>query len=126
MALARRLLDTPARGIDPAAAGTSAGPLLLIGTRAEVDGTLSRLGLGAAPAEVAGKGNVRAWTVETDTRRALVVSADEADALGGAARALGYYLRRSWVVLDGRDVLDAGTWPTGPDPLRVTFDDEGE
>jgi hypothetical protein len=70
---------------------------------------------------VAGKGDLRAWTAERSGRIALAVAADAPDRLARTARVLPYYLRASWIVMQGGQLQARGTWPTGVNPLTRTF-----
>jgi len=118
-ALAVRLLErTPVFSKLPTA--LLSGPALLVGTDTEVAQVLSRAGLPAPPPRIAGHGTARAWGVQRPTKGPLVViSGRDATALTDMTAPLPHYGSDSFVVFDGRRVIDRGVWPPGPSPLCV-------
>ena len=119
---AGRLLDTDVATLSPDAAAQASAPLLVVGADKEVAELMRRAGFGAPPKNVAGKGDLRAWTAETDDGRiALAVAADAPDQLARSARVLPYYLRASWLVMQNGQLQARGTWPTGANPLSRSF-----
>jgi hypothetical protein len=94
---------------------------LLVGASDDVEALMRETGFGPPPAEVAGKGDLRAWTAETDGRSALAVAADAPEQLPRTARVLPYYLRASWLVMQDGQLQGRGTWPTGDNPLSRSF-----
>jgi aminopeptidase N len=109
--LAKRLFESPARRVDLADAGD--GPLLIVGSHAEIDATLARLGLPPRPSEIAGRGSAQVWTIPrapSDTPIAVVAARDAAS-LEALARPLPHYGSQSWLVFDGRRALARGVWP---------------
>ncbi|KAA0682338.1 M1 family metallopeptidase [Roseomonas genomospecies 6] len=126
-ALAERLADGKPRiaaadradldRADPAA------PLAVIGTAAEVDRLLARLGLPPVPDSLDGRGTARVWTARTPQGRpVLAVAAEDAAALQALLRPLPHYGRQSWLVFEGARAVDRGVWPAGDSPLRVSFE----
>ena len=118
---AGRLLDTDVTTLAPDAALQASAPLLVVGAGKEVAELMRRAGFGPAPQEVAGKGDLRAWTAEADGRIALAIAADAPDQLARTARVLPYYLRASWLVMENGQLQARGTWPTGANPLSRSF-----
>jgi aminopeptidase N len=118
---AGRLLDTRVSAVSPADAAATSAPLLVVGGQSAVADTMRQAGFGPPPEEVAGKGDLRAWTAEANGRIALAVAADKPAELPRTARVLPYYLRASWLVMQGGQLQARGTWPTGPNPLRHAF-----
>ncbi len=118
---AGRLLDTEVSTLTPDQAADTTAPLLVVGASAEVEELMRQAGFGGPPDEVTGKGDLRAWTAESGGRIALAVAADAPDRLARTARVLPYYLRASWLVMQGGQLQARGTWPTGANPLSQTF-----
>jgi len=118
---AGRLLDTEVSTLTPDQAADATAPLLVVGASADVERLMQQAGFGGPPEEVAGKGDLRAWTAEAGGRIALAVAADAPDRLPRTARVLPYYLRASWLVMQGGQLQARGTWPTGTNPLSRTF-----
>ena len=114
---AGRLLDTDVTTLSPRRAREAAAPLLVVGASDEVARLMRETGFGAPPEQVADRGDLRAWTGRADNRIALAVAADSAAQLPRSARALPYYLRASWLVMQNGELRDRGTWSTGADPL---------
>ncbi|MDX1373978.1 MAG: M1 family aminopeptidase [Burkholderiales bacterium] len=109
--LAARLFEHPARRVDLADPGNT--PLLLVGTHADVDAALARLGLPARPAEIARRGSAQVWTVarapgETPV---AVISARDAASVAALERPLPHYGGQSFLAFDGRRALVRGVWP---------------
>jgi hypothetical protein len=120
---AQRLLDTEVRRLSAAEARDAAAPLVVVGAGAQVAELMREAGFGSPPKEVAGRGDLRAWTATSDAgaRRALAIAADVPARLSRGARALPYYLRSSWLVLRNGQLQARGTWPTGANPLSRRF-----
>lgn len=113
--LAQRFFEIKPQSIaGPALAGELAhgGPLLIIGTHAEVAATLAASSLPGPPAELARRGSAQVWTVLRPAGAPLaVVSADDAAALQALARPLPHYGGQSWLVFAGAKSVDRGIWP---------------
>src|SRR5262245_46120754 len=94
------------------------GPLVLVGTSAEVTAVLATAGLGV-PAAV-DKGTARAWAARRPQAATLVaVAAEDADGLRAVARPLPHYGAQSFVVFDGPRATDRGLWPLDERSLRA-------
>ena len=109
--LAMRMMDTQPR-FGRAVPGK---PLLVIGP----PGMAEKAGLGPAPEEVAGKGTARVWTGRQDGLPFAVVEADDGDALLALLRPLPHYLKRGYMVFEGRKAVVKGNWPPGAGPLSA-------
>jgi aminopeptidase N len=125
-ALARRLLErTPSYG--EAQRALPQGPVLLVGTDADVEAVLMRQGLAGPPPSIAGHGTARAWAVNRPGKGTLVVvSGHDATALADMTAPLPHYGSDGFVVFDGRRTIDRGVWPSGPDPLCLNLASEGD
>ena len=87
-------------------------PVLLMGLHADVDAALARAGLPPRPASLSGRGSAQVWTIAREAGPPVaVVSASDADALRALLGPLPHYGAQSWLVFDGRRVLDRGVWP---------------
>lgn len=121
--LAARTLDTGLKigtGDDQALDQT---PLMLIGLAGEIEPMLAKAGIGAVPATLKGQGTARSWVAaRKDAPPALVVEADDETALSALLRPLPHYGRQSFLVFDGRQVIDKGVWPTGDNALTRRFE----
>ncbi len=117
--LAARLLDhVPAA--QPADTMPSDTPLLVIGAQAEIAGWLARHGLPPAPPEVAGRGDVRMWTLRLASGAPVaLVAADSPAALAAAIRPLPHYRQQSWLVLEAGKARDRGVWPAKAPSIPV-------
>ncbi len=118
---AKRLLDTDVTTLSPAKAKQSEAPLLVVGGSAQVERLMRAHGFGAPPEQVAGQGDLRAWTARSGARIALAVAADAPKQLPRTARVLPYYLRASWLVMQDGELRARGTWPNGANPLARTL-----
>ncbi len=121
--LASRLLDTPARFIDPSDLAAPWGPLLVIGVEEDVAPLLDRLGLPGAPRDLAGRGTARVWTARRKNGTAvLVVSAETTQALDALVRPLPHYLGKGYLIFEGRKAIETGIRAAVAGPLRVRLD----
>ncbi|MBK1695697.1 M1 family metallopeptidase [Rhodovibrio salinarum] len=118
---ADRLLDTKVTTISAEAATQGDAPLLVVGETQAVEQVMQETGFGSPPEQVAGKGDLRAWTARADGRPALAVAADDPGNLPRNARLLPYYLRASWLVIQDGQLQARGSWPTGANPLSRDF-----
>lgn len=93
-------------------------PLLVMGSTADVDRWLDRVGAPAAPLDLRESGHARMWTLP-GTRTALVSTGDAAG-LNNIVGALRHHGHRSYLVqdADGR-TLTFGVWDSNANPLRV-------
>ena len=105
--LAGRLLDH-----HPAKVQKGERPTLVVGLHAEVDAWLAREGLPARRR----KGTAQAWMAGP----VAVISAQDAAALGAAARPLPHYGAQSFVFFEGARAIERGVWPSRPQALRLT------
>lgn len=109
---------TPSHGL--AKALTTGGPVMIVGTHAEVAASLAAAGLPARPAELTGRGTAQVWAVlQPGGAPVAVVSADDAKALQALARPLPHYGGQSWLVFDGAKSIDRGTWPVSGNPVAI-------
>jgi hypothetical protein len=121
--LAARTLDTGLRPADAEDTAIRTSPLLLIGLKGEIAPLLPKAGIDAVPAALDGQGTARVWVAaRTDAPPALVVEANDPDALGALLRPLPHYGRQSYLVFDGGKATDKGVWPTGHNALTRRFD----
>lgn len=121
--LAASLLDAPGRPARPGEPAPGARPLLVIGIAPAVTEALASAGLPRTPPSLAGRGTARVWTGRrADGAPLLVVEADDARALQALARPLPHYRRESYLVFEGGQAVDRGTWPTGESALRRRLD----
>ncbi len=121
--LAARTLDTGLRlaGADEAAIGTS--PLMLVGLAGEMAPILAKAGIETVPSWLDQQGTARSWVAaRSDAPPALVVEADDEEALSALLRPLPHYGRQSFLVFDGRKVIKKGVWPTGENALTKRFE----
>ena len=121
--LAARTLDTGLRlaAADDEAIGRS--PLMLIGLTEDVAPILAKAGVSNVPEPLDGQGTARSWVAtRDDAPPALIVEADDEDALSALLRPLPHYGRQSFLVFEGRKVVEKGVWPTGDNALTKRFD----
>jgi len=110
--LSRRFFEVPPRSLSRDALKQGGEPALLVGLHADVDAALAHAGLPPRPAALAGRGSAQVWTLDrTPDRPVAVVSVKYADALLARPGPLPHYGGQSWLVFDGRRVLDRGVWP---------------
>lgn len=90
----------------------SGGPIMIIGTHAEVAASLAAAGLPAGPAELSSRGTAQVWTLLRPSGAPVaVISADDAKALQALVRPLPHYGGQSWLVFTGAKSVDRGIWP---------------
>jgi len=120
--VAARLLEDAPRVADADHAPAD-GPLLVVGTDPAVAPLLARLGLGATPATLAGRGTARVWAARRahDGAAAVVVSAADAAALHALAGPLPHLGASSWLVFEGGRATDRGVWEPAARPLRAAL-----
>ena len=110
-ALAKRFFEVPPRPLSRDALNEGAEPVMLMGLHPDVDAALSDAGLPSRPASLAGRGSAQVWTIARDDGPPIaVVSARDAAALRALLTPLPHYGAQSWLVFDGRRVLDRGVW----------------
>ncbi|MEM9442170.1 MAG: M1 family aminopeptidase [Pseudomonadota bacterium] len=121
--LATRTLDT---GIQLAGRDNDAianSPLMLVGLTEELRPILAKAGINSVPNTLAGRGTARSWVASREgAPPALIVEANDGDALAALLRPLPHYGRQSYLVFDGRRVTDKGVWTTGDNALTRRFD----
>ncbi len=87
-------------------------PMLVIGLQQQIDAWLIANKLPVRPESVANKGSAQAWTFSRPNGSTLaVVSARDAASLEALIRPLPHYGRQSYVIFDGRKMIDQGAWP---------------
>ena len=121
--LASRTLDTGLRRANAAEEAIGTSPLMLVGLAGEMAPILAKAGIDAVPPALEGQGTARSWVAaRNDAPPALVVEADDEDALSALLRPLPHYGRQSFLVFNGRKVIEKGIWPTGDNALTKRFD----
>ena len=121
--LASRTLDTGLRlaSADQDTIGNT--PLMLVGLADEMAPILAKAGIDQVPETLEGRGTARSWVAARDgAPPALVVEADDEQALSALLRPLPHYGRQSFLVFEGRKVIEKGVWPTGDNALTKRFD----
>jgi len=102
-----RKLHTVAPG-DP----LSTAPTLVIGLQQEIDAWLAAKQLPARPDETGKKGSAQVWTLaRADGASLAIISAQDGASLEALIRPLPHYGRQSYLVFDGRQAIEKGTWP---------------
>jgi len=122
-ALAQRFFEAPARMADAADAARDGEPLLIIGLHADIDSTLSALGLPSRPATLANRGSAQVWTIQRGGSAfppIAVVSARDAESLAALARPLPHYGGQSYLAFDGGRAIERGIWSTPSRLVPVT------
>lgn len=95
-------------------------PTLVIGLHQQVDAWLKRNNLPARPDRVANKGSAQAWTYSGPNGSTLaIVSARDAASLETLIRPLPHYGRQSFVIFNGRKMIEQGTWPNQVQTVTV-------
>jgi hypothetical protein len=90
----------------------AATPVLVIGLQDQVDKWLILHKLPARPVIMRHDGTAHAWTVgRKDGVTLAIVSAQDVTSLQALVRPLPHYGRQSYVVFDGANAIDRGTWP---------------
>lgn len=90
----------------------AATPVLVIGLQDQVDKWLILHKLPARPVIMRHDGTAHAWTVgRKDGVTLAIVSAQDVTSLQALVRLLPHYGRQSYVVFDGANAIDRGTWP---------------
>ncbi|MGI9499470.1 MAG: M1 family metallopeptidase [Geminicoccaceae bacterium] len=121
--LAARTLDTGLRLANGDEEAIRTSPLMLVGLADHMGPLLSDAGIEPAPEALKGRGTARGWVAaRSDAPPALVVEADDEAALSALLRPLPHYGRQSFLVFDGRKVIEKGVWPTGDNALTKRFD----
>ncbi|MEG3618635.1 M1 family aminopeptidase [Magnetovibrio sp. PR-2] len=116
--LAARLLQTRLRLLDPNQAKT----LIVSGPAVDVRAHLKARDWSAPPADIAAKGDARAWAFKTKgDQTVLAVEAEDLQALKALSRVLPHYKRRSFVVMKSGKTIDKGTWESTQSPLTWKF-----
>ena len=88
------------------------GPLLVIGLQQQIDAWLETNNLPARPRYVANKGSAQVWTFSRSNGSTLaIVSARDAASMEALIRPLPHYGRQSYMVFDGRKMVERGIWP---------------
>jgi hypothetical protein len=118
------LLEAGWRSEDVTSAMAANAPLLVVGTTRSVAEFLSRAGLPSPPDQLAARGTARVWTARyRGDIPLLVVEANDIDALRQTTAAIRHYGANSYLVFDGRKVIDRGVWLPASRSLQVDFKD---
>ncbi len=98
----------------------STAPTLVIGLQHEIDAWLEAKNLSPRPEVVSEKGSAQAWTLAHSNGASLaIISAQDAASLEALIRPLPHYGRQSYIVFEGRQAMDRGTWPMRVQRVRV-------
>ena len=133
VALAERLLDSPARQVSEAELLSSPGaPALVVGDRDSIVRLLSTLGLGGLPDVLFQenpanpidprplKGSAQAWTARAANGKTFAfVMADDPSKLGPLQRSMPHYGRQSWLAFQDGRVVGQGAWPAPAQTLAI-------
>jgi aminopeptidase N len=120
-AIASHLLETPGSPANLDDAIKAKAPLLLIGTTAPVAEALRHAGLPKRPLD--DRGTARVWMAwYSDDVPLLVLEAEDVNALRQTI-ATRHYGASSYLVFEGRRVVDRGVWPPTARPLQVEWKD---
>ena len=112
VALAKRFFEIPPQSTSQGALNQGTEPVMMMGLHADVDAALAHAGLPPRPVSLSGRGTAQVWTIaREDGPPVAVASAMDADALRALVGPLPHYGAQSWLVFDGRRVLDRGVWP---------------
>jgi aminopeptidase N len=119
LVLAERLLDGPVETLSPDRLDSAVDPLLVIGTDSEVARLLESVAVAQNANDLSATGTARAWaTRHSNGAPMLVVTAQNAAALGAVLRPLPHYGGSSYVVFDGGRAVDKGLWTVLDSPLK--------
>jgi aminopeptidase N len=95
-------------------------PMLVIGLQQQIDAWLMTNNLPARPESVAYKGSAQAWTFSRPNGSTLaIVSARDVASLESLIRPLPHYGRQSYVIFDGRKMIEQGAWPVQVQTVEV-------
>jgi hypothetical protein len=117
-ALAAQLLEAPGRTASLDDAIEAKAPILLIGTTRKVAEALARAGL---ERPLGDRGTARAWMAPGEVPL-LAVEGRDANALRDTV-ATRHYGASSYLVFEGRRVVDRGVWPPAARPLQAEWKD---
>ena len=99
-------------------------PILLAGTTPQVAEALNSAGLPSPPDQLGVRGTARVWmTRYRGDIPVLVVEGNDIDALRQTIGAIRHYGANSYLVFDGRKVIDRGVWQPASRSLDVDFKD---
>ncbi len=116
--LLAKLLDGPPR-IVPSDGDGAQTPLIVIGTREDVERYRADHKLGDRPA-VPTTGSAQVWTERDSGVVRLFIVAPDPEALAALGRPLPHYGRQSWLTFDGAKAIARGVWP--PKAMGRRFD----
>jgi aminopeptidase N len=119
-AIVSHLLEAPGRPAQLDDAMKAKAPLLLIGTTAKVAEALRHAGLPNRP--LGDRGTARAWMAPGRDTPLMVVEGEDVNALRQTI-ATRHYGASSYLVFEGRMVVDRGVWPPTARPLQVEWKD---
>jgi aminopeptidase N len=121
--IAAGLLEAGWRSDDVNSAMAANAPLLLVGTSLRVAEALNRAGLPSTPDQLTARGTARVWMARYHGEiPLLVVEGNDVNALRQTATAIRHYGANSYLVFDGRKVIDRGVWLPTPRSLQVDFE----
>jgi aminopeptidase N len=121
--IAAGLLEAGWRSGDVNSAMAANAPLLLVGTTLQVAEALNRAGLPSPPDQLAARGTARVWMARyRGDIPLLVVEGNDINALRQTTAAIRHYGANSYLVFDGRKVIDRGVWLPTSRSLQVDFE----
>ncbi len=93
-------------------------PLVVQGTKTQVDAFIKSAHLPARPAQISDIGDARAWTArEPGGNAILFVEAETPAMLRAMMRSLPHYRSKSFVIFEGGRAVGNGVWPLTAGPL---------
>lgn len=108
--LLAKLLDGRPRFVD-GTSGPATAPLVVIGSRADIESYRRRIGL-AAPSKAGTAGSSQVWIERVEGNVRLFIAARDPAALSALARPLPHYGKQSWLLFEGAKAMERGVWPT--------------
>ena len=120
--IAAGLLEGGWRLGDVKSATAENAPMLLVGTTPQVAEALNRAALPSPPDQLGARGTARVWMARyRGDIPLLVVEGNDIDALRQTTDAIRHYGANSYLVFDGRKVIDRGVWLPTSRSLQVDF-----
>ena len=108
--LARKFLHRTPK-IGSLADNNKAISILVIGFQNQVNKWLSLNKLPPRPFNIRNIGTANVWAIRREGKTFVIVSAKDTQSLESLIRPLPHYGRQSYIVFDGKKVIERGTWP---------------